>query len=124
VTARVVEIAQAMVAADATGQWPPPVVPPAVVPPFLALAKPVRVRYVAVRLDTGHTVIVDESTDPAGDAVALLAWFFRTPVRTRLRQCPVCGRWFVDRTRNASARRCSHACTIRWTNTHRAEPMP
>lgn len=34
----------------------------------------------------------------------------------RRRHCPQCDRDFIDQTRNGSAKRCSRACTIRWSN--------
>jgi hypothetical protein len=45
--------------------------------------------------------------------------YFMNPERDRLRRCAVCRRWFVDGTKNRSARRCSRACTIRWSNAQR-----
>jgi len=39
----------------------------------------------------------------------------------RVKRCPQCQKWFVDRTRNQRAKRCSSACTYRWwTRTRRA----
>lgn len=52
--------------------------------------------------------------------VAWLAGFLINPRRDRLRRCQTCRRWFVDETRNLSARRCSRVCTIKWSNSQRA----
>lgn len=51
-----------------------------------------------------------------GRVVALLRDFFTSPERHRLRKCPVCGRWFVDRTKNKTRIRCSAGCTAKWWN--------
>jgi len=53
---------------------------------------------------------------------AMTVWvadYFRHPHRDRLRQCQQCARWFADLTRNKSARRCSKACTVAWSNKQR-----
>jgi hypothetical protein len=68
----------------------------------------------------GHAVLLRSST-PQGVWVALLADFLTNPQRDRLRRCPVCRRWFVDETRNRSARRCSRTCTIAWSNAQRGQ---
>lgn len=51
-----------------------------------------------------------------GHVVALLRDFFTSPARDRLRKCPVCGRWFVDHTKNKARVRCSAGCTAKWWN--------
>lgn len=55
----------------------------------------------------------------SGILVALLAEYFNSPHRDRLKRCPRCRRWFVDMTRNRSSLRCSRACTIAWSNSQR-----
>jgi hypothetical protein len=50
---------------------------------------------------------------------AWLAGLIVSPYRDRLRRCQQCGAWFVDLTRNKSARRCTRACTITWWNKQR-----
>jgi hypothetical protein len=52
-------------------------------------------------------------------AFALAYGYFMNPERDRLRRCAVCRRWFADVTKNRSARRCSRACTIAWSNKQR-----
>jgi hypothetical protein len=52
-------------------------------------------------------------------AFQLAYGYFMNRERDRLRRCAVCRRWFVDATRNRSARRCSRACTILWSNKQR-----
>jgi predicted RNA-binding Zn ribbon-like protein len=47
--------------------------------------------------------------------------YVQSPHRERLRRCQQCRRWFVDETRNASARRCSRECTIKWSNSQRTK---
>ncbi len=51
-----------------------------------------------------------------GHLVKLLEEFFLAPERDRLKRCPRCQRWFVDRTRNKSMKRCRATCTWRWWN--------
>ncbi len=51
---------------------------------------------------------------PAGPVLHLLADFFRHPARDRLKRCLRCRRWFVDRTKNKAAKRCSTSCTWKW----------
>jgi hypothetical protein len=46
--------------------------------------------------------------------VAEFAAYLGNPHRDRLRQCEHCRIWFLDVTRNASARRCTRACTRKW----------
>jgi hypothetical protein len=55
----------------------------------------------------------------AGIWVAWLVEYFDNPQRNRLKRCARCRQWFVDETRNASALRCSRACTIAWSNAQR-----
>ena len=44
-----------------------------------------------------------------------LQWFWLTlhddPDQRRLRQCPICGRFFLDHTKNRSGKCCSRRCT-------------
>jgi len=44
----------------------------------------------------------------------LWRWYFWGDHRNRLKRCPQCRKWFVDRTRNGSMVRCSTACTNKW----------
>lgn len=62
-----------------------------------------------------------QSPTAQGVWVAWLAFFLDNPQRERLRRCQSCRRWFVDETRNKSARRCSRACTIAWSNRQRGQ---
>lgn len=61
------------------------------------------------------------SDDGHGLAAQMLDRFFQNPARARLRRCQQCPRWFVDTTRNKSARRCSRECTIAWSNSQRGK---
>jgi hypothetical protein len=45
--------------------------------------------------------------------------FLNNRHRDRLRSCAQCHRWFVDVTRNRSARRCTRKCTIAWSHAQR-----
>jgi len=54
-----------------------------------------------------------------GHLVKLLEEFFLAPERDRLKRCTRCQRWFVDRTRNESMKRCGATCTWRWWNRER-----
>ncbi len=52
------------------------------------------------------------------DRILWLLWevFYRHLDLKRLKKCPVCGKWFVDRSKNKSKTRCSAACTWqRWS---------
>jgi hypothetical protein len=44
----------------------------------------------------------------------LWEYFFRNNGWERLKQCPQCGKWFVDDSRNKKKERCSVQCTDRW----------
>jgi hypothetical protein len=50
---------------------------------------------------------------------ALYLNYFANPNRDRLKRCPQCDRWFVDRTRPHTMIRCSTACTNAWWTTAR-----
>jgi hypothetical protein len=52
--------------------------------------------------------------DWRGQVVKLLVDYFGHASPGRLKRCPLCGRWFVDQTRNNTRLRCSLACTWRW----------
>lgn len=54
----------------------------------------------------------------ATDRILWLLWevFYRNLDLKRLKKCPVCAKWFVDRSKNKSKTRCSAACTWqRWS---------
>ncbi len=56
------------------------------------------------------------------DRILWLLWevFYRDIDLTRLKTCPVCHKWFVDRSKNKSKVRCSQPCTWqRWSWTER-----
>jgi hypothetical protein len=50
-------------------------------------------------------------------------WFsLQSRMRDRLKRCPQCQKWFVDESRNKSAKRCSASCTWRsWNRRRRRE---
>jgi hypothetical protein len=61
--------------------------------------------------------------EPRGFVLQIL-WGVLTQsrARDRLKQCPRCQRWFVDRTKNKGKARCSESCTWRyWNRTRRKE---
>lgn len=67
-----------------------------------------------------HVLDLDLYTpSPVCGVVATLADYLVNPCRDRLRRCGRCQRWFVDKTRNRSSRRCSAARTIAWSNSQR-----
>jgi hypothetical protein len=78
--------------------------------------RPLRAR--VIRLDHRTPMHLSSPTED-GPMVVWLATYFMSPERERLRRCQQCARWFVDLTRNKSARRCSSACTIAWSNAQR-----
>lgn len=52
------------------------------------------------------------------DRILWLLWevFYRSIDLTRLKNCPICHRWFVDHSKNKTKIRCSAACTSkRWS---------
>jgi predicted RNA-binding Zn ribbon-like protein len=107
-----------------------PTIPPAAAAAFDALAaeQPIQftVRHSNLR---GPWVIQPDYRVPIrlvgrsaqGVMAVWLAGYFANPQRDRLRRCEQCRRWYVDETRNKSSRRCSRACTIRWSNAQRKE---
>jgi hypothetical protein len=104
-----------------------PAIPTAAAEAFDALANGQPLEYTIRRRPLGALLIrLDHRTQmhlssPSehGLMVVWLAMYFMHPFRERLRRCQQCARWFVDRTRNKSARRCSSACTIAWSNAQR-----
>jgi hypothetical protein len=62
----------------------------------------------------------DSAAHERGYAAQELDRFFRNSARDRLRRCEKCRTWFIDTTRNQSAKRCSRQCTIAWSNSQRA----
>ncbi|MBI4636283.1 MAG: CGNR zinc finger domain-containing protein [Candidatus Rokubacteria bacterium] len=98
-------------------------VPPRVVRRFneLAVGSPVRLVLAEALIGGRHRVTWPgvDWLDVPGFVVRLL-WFdyFQNPEWPRLKKCeyPPCGHWFVDATRNLSARRCSARCTNRTWN--------
>jgi hypothetical protein len=71
---------------------------------------------------------VEETSDKAieqsraTDRILWLLWeiLYRHIDMTRLKNCPVCHKWFVDRSKNKSKIRCSARCTSqRWSWTER-----
>jgi predicted RNA-binding Zn ribbon-like protein len=54
-----------------------------------------------------------------GDPERAALWFlcegfFKNEKRRRLKRCPQCGIWFVDKTRPGVMARCSASCTNKW----------
>jgi hypothetical protein len=113
---------------------PYPEVPKDAATRFSALARGAELRYVAdpdgavhpgdgFRLsfsDREHLQwVLLETPTSRGVWSHWLAHLLDNPQRERLRRCQQCRRWFVDETRNRSARRCSRACTIAWSNSLR-----
>jgi hypothetical protein len=114
-------IVEATVEADARGGPPPPWIPPAAAALYntlhftyayraTPLASPPQAKW------AGAALLQPLVSEPAAEAVPLLHAYIDSPVRDRVRHCPVCGRWFLDATRPKHARRCSRACTITWSN--------
>jgi hypothetical protein len=120
---RAAAIVEAVREADAAGGLGPPFVPPAVAPLFNQLAGDVAFRYVAWAPDPQPDVvqIVLQPHEPGKFIVATVVRYIENPARDRLRRCPQCGLLFVDATRNKSAQRCSRACTVKWSNSQRAQ---
>lgn len=57
-------------------------------------------------------------TNEGVDRILWLLWevFYRAIDLTRLKNCPICHRWFVDHSKNKTKIRCSAACTSkRWS---------
>ncbi|HXF81485.1 MAG TPA: hypothetical protein VNN19_01840 [bacterium] len=118
---------QAIAAVDAARDVPYPQIPPEVREHFNALADDAPLYYVIPPLRPkdaskhfmtigGSKAILLGSDVPQGIWTALLADYLGNPQRDRLRRCRTCNRWFVDRTKNHSARCCSKKCTIAYSN--------
>jgi hypothetical protein len=143
---RVAAIVDATAAFDATSGFRVPVfIPPQAVEQFMALQEGLIFSYTILRPEpqpqtpaalhgVGWPVMLEPrsprpleeaevmATYCRGIAVRTLATgYFGNPARDRLRRCPQCQRWFVDTTRNKSARRCSPDCTIAWSNAQRVK---
>lgn len=59
----------------------------------------------------------DSHNDPFSNMVWFLwRFFFQEGGFRRLKKCPQCGRWFVDRSKNRTAVRCSKSCSDKWWN--------
>jgi hypothetical protein len=108
-----------------------PDVPPATAERFNAMADKAPLHYVVGAwrpkdakhffFTSGSVSVYLRTNSGRGAWVIRLARFLVNPQRARLRRCPACRRWFVDETRNKSARRCSRECTITWSNAQRAK---
>jgi len=68
--------------------------------------------------------VLELDLEPLGQrghvAGLLLTWYWMNPHRDRLKRCQRCERWFVDSSRNKSARRCTPECTVAWSNAQRS----
>lgn len=142
---RVAPIVEATATFDATSGFRVPFIPPAAVEGFMQLQAGLIFSYTIMGVTPQphtpaalHGVGVEVEIEPyplrpvedpeafsmfcRGIAVRTLATgYFANPARDRLRRCARCPRWFVDTTRNKSARRCSKECTIAWSNGQRAQ---
>ena len=80
----------------------------------LAEKHPVKLR---LRKD-GEQVIPEFAWENWHKAGLTFLWehFFRGETWRRLKQCPVCRKWFVDKSRNRGKKRCSRQCTGRFWN--------
>lgn len=64
----------------------------------------------AFEIQTGH-----EPTSPMQSALWFLwQFYFQKKGWERLKRCPQCRRWFVDKTKNKKKDRCSQHCTNQW----------
>jgi hypothetical protein len=117
-------IVEAVAEADDAGGPPPPFIPPAAAAVYNEVTKDFSFRYRANQAILsprwpGVALLQPVVSHPAARIIPLLNSYFENPERGRLRRCAQCGRWFVDGTRNKSARRCSRACTVAWSNAQR-----
>jgi hypothetical protein len=65
-----------------------------------------------------------ESRDEIGTVLwHLWLFYFRDYGWERLKNCPVCGTWFVDTSKNRATARCSEPCTWRWWSRQRRKEM-
>jgi hypothetical protein len=73
---------------------------------------PISIDGFAAYLETGR---IERKTDYTEEALWLI-WeiYFREIGLERLKRCPQCQHWFVDRTRNKQKERCSQRCTWQW----------
>jgi hypothetical protein len=118
------EALRRIVEATITAGGPPPFIPSAAAQLYNTWAQDFTFRYrAAPGVESprwpGVALIQAVISDEAARSIPLLHSFFENPERGRLRSCAQCQRWFIDLTRNRSARRCSRACTIAWSNAQR-----
>lgn len=114
-------VVEATLAADRAGGYPVRrAIPPVAAQAFVVLAESVTFQY-RVRMDSNGFAVVEmasESRDPRVTGLGqFVELFIENPARARLKRCGLCRKWFADRTRNASALRCSRECTVKWSAT-------
>jgi hypothetical protein len=64
-----------------------------------------------------HAFAAVSEGDARGEALKhLWRYYFHGRDWERLKRCTVCGKWFVDITKNKSMARCSATCTWQWWN--------
>jgi predicted RNA-binding Zn ribbon-like protein len=127
---QIVPLVVAVMEADQAGTGTPGVLPDSIIERFNALASGLSFTYKAFASRVGWLPILDATTAPDGEpspttapasALGLFVdQFVNNTARDRFRQCPICGKFFADKTRNRSAVRCSRACTIVWSTRQRA----
>jgi hypothetical protein len=65
------------------------------------------------------TIPMTSHPGPSSYALSILWHSLQSPGIKRVKRCPRCKTWFLDRTRNRGALRCSIACTWAWWNRRR-----
>jgi hypothetical protein len=88
----------------------------------LARMHPVPLKLWLRRSKKGRLEIVPSLEPSSHEQLSLcFLWedFFSNRGWERLKRCPRCGKWFPDKTKNRSKKRCSAKCTARWWNRSR-----
>jgi hypothetical protein len=131
--ARVTAFVEKVIAAMEAGGTRAPYIPEAAGRLFQDIADGVTLRYTTLpgrsspeTPDVWRNAVIPYLwySNPWGALLRLLVDYAESAERERLRRCTQCARWFVDPTRNKSARRCSRACTTRWWNQARRLSVP
>ncbi len=65
-------------------------------------------------IEAGHQSATEAKIEAERALCALWQFYFQGEGFRRLKRCPQCRVWFVDKTRNAKKTRCSRRCTNRW----------
>ncbi len=82
---------------------------------FNAWAQDIPARLEIMSVPTKSGLLPEVHTDDDNGFAAWMLWrCFFVEQWWRLKRCPQCRKWFVDKTRNGVMVRCSRSCTDKW----------